>query len=266
METGDVLRMDAIDEELLARDKDKIAVSLYLSDPESVESAKAFLSEHAADIPYTMSQHTVDEEDFANAWKQYYTVIKPADRILIVPEWLTADAKEGELPLKIDPGMAFGTGTHETTRLCIALLEKTVTAGDSLLDIGTGSGILSVAAKLLGSGKTVACDIDPIAVRVAKENAARNNLETQIDILQSDLTTGITGKYKIIVVNIIADVIIKLLPAVKAFMEPDATLLLSGIIDIREEDVLSALEENGLEVEARREEKGWIALSVKTIL
>jgi len=257
--------MDAIDEELLAKDTDKIAISLYLSDPEQVAAARTFLSEHAKGIPYETSLHTVDEEDFANAWKQYYKVIKPANKILIVPEWLEADVKEGELPLKIDPGMAFGTGTHETTRLCIALLEKTVKVGDSVLDVGTGSGILSVAAKLLGSGKTVACDIDPVAVRVAKENAARNNLEREIEIFQSDGTTGITGKYNIIVINIIADVIITLLPAIKTLLAEDATLLLSGIIDIREDDVIAALQENGLAATTRLEEKGWIALSVQTV-
>ena len=164
--------------------------------------------------------------------------------------------------LDLDPGLAFGTGTHETTRLCMELIEQFVKPGETVLDVGCGSGILSVAALLLGAGSAVGVDIDELAVKTARENAALNHVEDRFTALCGDLTDKVSGQFDVVAANIVADVIIRLTQDIERFMKPGALYLMSGIIDTREQEVLAAIAPR-FELIARREEKGWIALAAR---
>ena len=163
----------------------------------------------------------------------------------------------------MDPGMAFGTGTHETTRLCATLLEKYITADSTMLDVGCGSGILAICASKLGAKECYAYDIDPVAVKVAQENVKDNEC-TNIECGVSDLLKGVkAGKYDVITANIVADIIIRLLPDIGAFMHKDTTLVISGIIDERCADVYKSIKENSFAITEEIHENGWCAISLK---
>ena len=202
------------------------------------------------------------EEDWINNWKQYFKPIPVGQKLLIRPTWEEVQDSGGRTVLDLDPGLAFGTGTHETTRLCMELLEQYVRPGMNVLDVGCGSGILSVAALLLGADKAVGVDIDELAVKTAVENAEINHVEDRFTGICGNLTDQVTGTYDIVVANIVADVIIMLTKDVEQFMKPDTVYLMSGIIDTREQDVLAAVEQHFTIID-RKEEKGWVALSAK---
>ena len=211
-----------------------------------------------------VTMKNVAEEDWANNWKKYFKPIPVGERLLIRPTWEEYDGSAGDdrVVLSLDPGLAFGTGTHETTRLCMQLLEEYVQPGQSMLDVGCGSGILSVAALLLGAGSAVGVDIDELAVKTARENAALNHVEDRFTAVCGDLTDKVTGQYDIVAANIVADVIIRLTKDIERFLKPGALYLMSGIIDTREDEVLAAIAPR-FELIARREEKGWIALAAR---
>lgn len=210
---------------------------------------------------------SVNEEDWATAWKKYYHPVEIGKSLVIVPCWeldsfMKDSKKEGQTVITLDPGMAFGTGTHETTRLCLALLEECVTPDSTLLDIGTGSGILAVAALLLGAKSAAGVDIDEIAVKVAGENAELNGVRNRLDLYCGDLTEQIDGKFDVVCANIVADVIIRLSLDVTAFMKPDGVLLVSGIIEERKDEVTDALAKAGLLVCDEKSENGWVAIKL----
>lgn len=207
-----------------------------------------------------------DDEDWANNWKQYYKPLNIGKRLLVLPSWEPCPETDRTV-LKLDPGLAFGTGAHHTTRMCLEFLERTVFSGSHTLDLGCGSGILSIAARLLGSETAVAVDIDPIAESIARENAAMNNLAEEgytIDIgdVLSDagLKKRIAGQYDIVVANIVADVIIRLTPFAFTCCKPGAPFIVSGIIDERVEEVLAALKQNGFVTEDISSAEGWNAI------
>lgn len=202
----------------------------------------------------------VHEQDWENEWKKYYKPVPVGKRIIIKPQWEEIDDESRDVVIELDPGMAFGTGTHETTRMCLALLEEYVTPESTLLDIGTGSGILSVGAAKLGCGKIVASDIDSVAVKVAKENAELNGVADKIDIRCCDLTTGISGKYSIVVANIIADAVIMLSESAANFMADDSVYITSGIIEHRIDDVKEALTKYGFKIDRILREGEWAAI------
>lgn len=202
----------------------------------------------------------VSEEDWENSWKKYYKPVAVGSRILIKPQWEPAPEDGRDVVIELDPGMAFGTGTHETTRMCLSLLEKYIVPGCSLLDVGTGSGILSVGAVKLGCGKVQAVDIDPVAVKVAGENAALNQVEKEISIVCGDLTSCISGTYHIVVANIIADAVIRLSEDIRRFMKPGGLYITSGIIEGRLGDVKEALNMHGFEVAEILREGEWAAV------
>ena len=258
---------DLIDQELLERDRTIAAVSVFIPMEKSPAESEGFIRERLSvlDIPAEIECIGVHEEDWANSWKQYYKPIKTGEKLVIVPEWETYDPADGEIVVLMDPGMAFGTGTHETTRLCAMLLEKYVRPGDRMLDVGCGSGILAICAAKLGAGSCFACDIDPVAVRIAGENAALNQT-AQVETGVSDLLAQakkVPGGYHVCCANIVADVIIRLSPEIGGFMEPDGVLIVSGIITERAEETVSALKAAGWHLIAERRENGWFAGALK---
>lgn len=213
----------------------------------------------------------VDEEDWANNWKKYYKPINIGERLTVCPTWEKAEDDGTRAILRIDPGMAFGTGTHHTTRMCLELLEKNMHGGELVADIGCGSGILSTAALLMGASEAVALDIDPVATKVAVETAEENG----IDLMKYTVYTGdiLTDKqirtavmrrqYDIVLTNIVANVIIALAPMVPYLMHKGSRFIASGIIDDRLDEVVEALDRNGLKVNKVLEGEDWRALEAE---
>ena len=202
----------------------------------------------------------VREQDWAGEWKQYYKPVKAGEKLVICPSWEEYSAAAGETVLLMDPGMAFGTGAHDSTRLCLQALEQIVTAGAEVLDVGCGSGILSIAALLLGADRAVGVDIDEVAVRVAQENAVLNGVGGKTSYICGDLARDITGKYDIVCANIVADIIMRFAPDVPAFLKEDGLFLVSGIIDTRGDEVIAFVTAQGFVLRERRESGGWLAL------
>lgn len=255
---------DLVDERILSADKSIASVSVFLAEGGDVDGTLAFIRQRLAEssIEGVLTTSGVKEEDFANAWRQYYKPLHIGN-IVIVPRWEQYSPAEGEVIIRMDPGMAFGTGSHETTRLVIGLLRDTVKPGDRLLDVGTGSGILAITASKLGAAECMAYDIDPVAVEVAAENAAENGCEN-VKTGTSDLLHGVAaGEYDVVCANIVADIIIRMAPDIGGFMHDGSTLLASGIINERADDVRAALEANGFYIDRTLEDNGWTALAVK---
>ena len=175
----------------------------------------------------------------------------------MVPSWETYENTDGRAVLKLDPGMAFGTGTHETTNLCLEALDEFVKGGERLLDIGTGSGILAIAALLLGAKSAEGVDIDPMCVRTAGENARLNGVQEQFQVLVGDLSDQAEGRYDIITANIVAAAILSLAPDLPSLMGPDTLFIASGIIDQKKDEVIAGLQKVGLQVVDVREKRGW---------
>ncbi len=257
---------DLIDESILNADKTVASVSLFLPADQNYNMALSFIRERleSEGVESKLEIVGVNEEDWANSWKKYYTTLHIGRRTVIVPMWEEYKAKEGEIVVKMDPGMAFGTGSHETTRLVIELLEKYTKQGVRMLDVGCGSGILAICASKLGAGECKAYDIDPIAVKVANENieqSGQNNVTCEVsDLLKSVDLDG--GKYDLICANIVADIIIRMTPDIGHFMKDDCVLLCSGIIKERADDVIAKLDEYALKVIERLDDNGWCALAV----
>ena len=258
---------DLIDESVLNADRTVASVSIYVPADKPTEHYTMFIKEKLDALKLEAKTELISlcEEDWANSWKQYYKTLKIGKRIVIVPAWETYQPAEGEITVRMDPGMAFGTGTHETTRLVIELLEDYTLPGCYMLDVGTGSGILAICASKLGAERCNAYDIDPMAVRVANENI-RESGQTNVTCEVSDLLKQVDlsgGKYDLICANIVADIIIRMTPDVGAYLKDDGVLLASGIISERAEDVISSFEKHGFRVAEKREENGWCALAVK---
>ena len=258
----DELYWDYIDEKLLENDTEETKIMAYFSEeetnlPEKIAVIKEKirnLTEFGLSIGSgTVELSNVNQEDWESAWKQYFKPVHVTDRIVVKPEWEAYEAEEGEIVIEIDPGMAFGTGTHETTSMCINQIEKNLKAGDRVIDIGSGSGILSMAAVLLGAEKATGVDLDPVAVRVALENVELNNLQDKIEILHGNLTDVIREKADIVVANIMADIILILLEDVREFIKDDGLFISSGII-----------QEKRAAVEARLLEKNFSIVEVET--
>ena len=262
----EIAHIDLIDEELLARDRTRSIIHLYISPEENPAEAVAFLRErlHTAGIGHEVLASEVSEQDWANNWKAYFKPLPVGRRLLIRPTWETVEDAGGRAVLSIDPGMAFGTGGHDTTRLVLEALEDAVSPGAQLLDVGCGSGILSIAALLLGAEKAVGVDIDPLAVKTARENGELNGFTPPVlTILHGDLVDKVEGRYDVVAANIVADAIIALSPSIPRFLKPGGVYIASGIIDTREAEVLSALAACGFAVATRREHGGWLCLTLR---
>ncbi|KKB36418.1 50S ribosomal protein L11 methyltransferase [Bacillus thermotolerans] len=206
----------------------------------------------------------VDEEDWATAWKQYYHPVKISERFTIVPTWEDYQpVSTDELIIELDPGMAFGTGTHPTTVMCLQALERYVKEGDHVVDVGTGSGVLSIGAALLGAGEVTALDLDEVAVKSARENVELNKTDKKVTVLQGNLLDGINGQADVIVANILADVIISFADDAAEKVKPGGCFISSGIIGQKKEDVKTAIQKAGFTVEETVIMEDWVAIIAK---
>ena len=263
-EAMEIAHIDLIDEELLQKDREHAVIHVYISPEENPAEAVSYLEEryNALNIQHTITLDNCVKEDWINNWKKYFHPIPVGEKLLIRPLWEEQCDPQGRIVLDLEPGLAFGTGTHETTRLCLELLEKYLTPGCDFLDMGCGSGILSVAALLLGAKSAVGVDIDPLAVKTAVENANTNGVGEKFTGICGNLAEKVTGKFQVVAANIVADIVILLSKDAPRFLEKDSVYLISGIIDTREQDVLDAIGDT-FQVLERREEKGWIAMALK---
>ena len=258
---------DLIDESVLNADREHASVSVYVSADKPVEDYKMFITEKldALKIQHTLEVFSLCEEDWADSWKQYYKPINIGEKLVVVPMWEKYDAKPHEVIVKMDPGMAFGTGTHETTRLVMRIMQDELRGGERVLDVGTGSGILSICASKLGAASCNAYDIDPVAVKVARENAKDDGCDN-ITVGVSDLLAGVDlsgGKYNFCVANIVADIIIRMMPDISDYLEVGAPLILSGIIAPRADEVREAVRAAGFEIVREEQENDWLAIMAK---
>ncbi|MBE6824529.1 MAG: 50S ribosomal protein L11 methyltransferase [Ruminococcaceae bacterium] len=260
----EIAHVDLIDEELLKKDRNIAKIHIYIDPEDSPAEAVAFLKERylSEGIEHTIEEEKCEEDDWLNNWRKYFKPTEVGEKLLICPSWHELSDTNGRVVLDIDPGLAFGTGKHETTRLCLSTLEKYVKEGVNVLDVGCGSGILGIASLLLGAGSAFGVDIDPLAVRTAKDNAKVNKVEDRFEVVCGDLTEKVQGKYDIIVANIVADAIIFLSKGVKEFMKDDTVYIMSGIIDSRLPDVNEALKDD-FDIIDEIFDNGWYCLVAK---
>ena len=260
-EARDIAHIDLIDDDLLQKDRDVVLVHLYISPEDNVEETVAYLRERLAaeQIDYALDRTVCRNEDWENNWKAYFHTMPVGEKLLIHPVWEDAPEAHGRSVLHIEPGVSFGTGTHETTRLCLEAIERHMDGVRSFLDVGCGSGILSVAALLLGAERAEAVDIDPLAVKMARLNGTLNGFtEPQYKVVEGNLADRIRGRFDLIAANIVADAILLLSKDVKQFLRPGALYITSGVIDLREQEILDAFARLGLTVLERYEEGGWL--------
>lgn len=263
-EVRDIAHIDLIDESLLKKDRSKAFVHIYLEPDVNPAEALAFLSERyaAENIEHLIDVSSTLEEDWLNNWKKYFKPLPVGEKILIKPTWYGSVAAQDRVVLNLDPGLAFGTGTHETTRLCLEAIERHLNVGDRVLDVGCGSGILAIAALLLGAKEAVGVDIDETAVRTAVENAGINKVDSRFTGICGNLTDKVAGKYDLITANIVADAVMLLSKDVRSFMRPDTVCIMSGIIDARGDEVAQAIEAD-FDIIERYEDNGWVCLVAK---
>lgn len=273
-------------------------VQAYFADPEDVEALIAQLREHVRfvrdELEYDVGKaairsREVNEEDWAHSWKQYYKPMRISDRLTIKPTWETYEPENAdEIILELDPGMAFGTGTHPTTSLCLQTLEKAIEPGTDVIDVGTGSGVLAIAAAKLGARRVLALDLDPVAVESANENVQLNGVDGTVAVMQSDLlgvlrsaglvsggsagggatqadagALGVKLPVKLVVANILAEIILLFIQDVYEVLEPGGTYITSGIYKNKADDVEQGLQEAGFVIERKERDQDWVAFVAK---
>ncbi|MBE5766047.1 MAG: 50S ribosomal protein L11 methyltransferase [Clostridiales bacterium] len=264
---------DIIDEEIARRMGDDVKVKAYyamdarITDTLArVENELAALKVRAADLPLGKLEtqiSNVDDEDWAESWKKQYKPFRLGKHMVVKPGWEVYEAQEGDKIIEIDPGMAFGTGTHETTGMCVELIEQYMQPGMKAIDIGTGTGILAIAAALQGAGDVLATDLDPVAVRVAAENVRVNGFDSVIRTREGDLLQAVNETADIVIANIIADVIAMLAEPVRAHIEDGGMFICSGIARERSAFVLEALNKAGYHSLDIREKGEWMAIAAR---
>ena len=275
---------DYVDEDLEASMKGKSRITFYLSADDDGfaqlgrlrTALQGFKEAHAGKYgTLLMTMENLQDADWENNWKQYYKPMEIGERLLVIPEWeqetVKGQAKYADkVPLILEPGLTFGTGSHATTRLCLTALEENIHGGETVLDLGCGSGILSIAALRLGAASAKAIDIDDKCLTVAYENAALNGIgKDRYTVLVGDALSDdpvretLGSNYDVVVANIVADVIIGLAPSVRQFLKPGGLFLCSGIIDTRAEEVADALRQNGWEIESTHSGEGWFSYTCR---
>ena len=227
------------------------------------QEIKALENRGVNTAPAVLTTAELQDEDWSDTWKQYFHTEKPGERVVIKPTWEEYAPQGDEVVIELDPGAAFGTGTHATTSMCIRQLEKLVKPGMTVFDVGTGSGILSIISAKLGAKNIQAVDYDDSVLKIVEENLEQNNVQDIISVAQSDLMQNVHGKAELVIANIIADIIIRLFDQLDEHLEQGGTLLTSGIIEDRIEDVLAAAEKHGYGVVERLENKGWACITFK---
>ena len=227
------------------------------------QEIKALESRGVNTAPAVLTTAELQDEDWSDTWKQYFHTEKPGERVVIKPTWEEYAPQGDEVVIELDPGAAFGTGTHATTSMCIRQLEKLVKPGMTVFDVGTGSGILSIISAKLGAKNIQAVDYDDSVLKIVEENLEQNNVQDIISVAQSDLMQNVHGKAELVIANIIADIIIRLFDQLDEHLEQGGTLLTSGIIEDRIEDVLAVAEKQGYGVVERLENKGWACITFK---
>lgn len=262
----EIAHVDLIDELLLSKRRDITVIHIYAAESENASEVLSYLGERlcAVGIPYETGVVTVDDCDWNENWKKYFKAFPVGKRLAVCPSWGKYDNKENRTVIKLDPGAAFGTGAHATTYLCLQLLEEYVTPQKTLLDIGTGSGILTIAAALLGAKESMGIDIDELSVKTARENAERNGVSKVVSFEMGDLAESVSGRYDIVCANIVADVIIRLFESAAEYMKDNGVLMVSGIIDIRASEVERAAAQHGFKIVKSLERDEWHAYVLMT--
>jgi ribosomal protein L11 methyltransferase len=263
---------DYIDPELIKQDYEGVIIKAYFPENENLSDKIKLVRDNIETIPLnetgkplgTVTICEVYEKDWADAWKKYYKPIKLGDKIVVKPTWEEYDKKDGEIVVELDPGMAFGTGTHETTMLCIEALEKYVDKNSLVYDVGCGSGILSIVSAKLGAKKVIGVDLDPVCIKVSNENVELNDVKDKVEIIKGNLLDGFYDKADIIVCNIIAEVIIDMTRYIKDYLKDNGIFIASGIITEKKDKVKEALIKNGLKVLEEKIMNDW-ALLVSTL-
>ena len=257
---------ELVDDAILNADREHAAISIFIPEEKNLADYIEFIDAKLAalGIEFTRELCGMAEENWADSWKKYFKPI-PLGKITVVPAWEDYQENDGEVVIRIDPGMAFGTGTHETTRLVMKIMQDVVKSGDRVLDVGCGSGILSIAASKLGAELVRAYDIDPVAVRVTRENARESgcfNIEAGV----SDLLAGVEHQargYTVCVANIVAEIIVRMLPDVHKYLTPGAPIILSGIVVEKRDLVVDAATALGYRVEREERENDWVSLMIR---
>lgn len=260
---------DVVDEELVSSVmNEETSVTFYLEDGKEADGLKKKIKEALTEskIRVRISETPVKNEDWENNWKKYYKPLRIGSHIVIKPTWEDFSPEEGDRVVELDPGMAFGTGSHSSTHMCLEFLENTVKEGDRVLDIGTGSGILAIASLKLGAKSADAADIDPLAVKIAKENALLNGYsEPEITVKEGSLTDTADGRYDVVIANIVADIICELAKTVTDYIADGGTFITSGIIDFKADKVKEAIEKAGMRITEEKADKDWRAFKCERI-
>ncbi|MGN1329001.1 MAG: 50S ribosomal protein L11 methyltransferase [Eubacterium sp.] len=260
-EIMEIAHIDLIEESLLQADRSKGIIHVYVNPHENPIEAVSFIRERLDlnGIEHNIKIADCATEDWVNNWKQYFHPMPIGKKLLIRPTWEEEYDPQGRIVLHIEPGLAFGTGSHPTTKLCLETLEKYIDDGSTVLDIGCGSGILSIASLLLGASSAFGVDIDSLAVKTAMENAKENGFdESKFKAVQGNLSDKVSGKYSVVVANIVADIIMEFNRDVGKFLDDGGVYITGGIIESREDEVLMSFAQNGFKVKERFEEKGWL--------
>ena len=265
-ETMQIAHIDLIEESLLEKDRTKGIIHVYINPEENPLESTSFIAErlNALGIKHEITISDCKVEDWQNNWKQYFHPMPIGKKLLIRPVWEdNYDAGDRKV-LDIEPGLAFGSGSHPTTQLCLETLENYITPDSTVLDIGCGSGILSIAALLLGARSAFGVDIDSLAVKTAKANALQNGFgDDKFTVVQGNLSDKVNGKFNVVVANIVAYIIMEFNKTVGDFLTDDGVYITGGIIESREDEVLFSFAQNGFEVIDRFENNGWLVFVLK---
>ena len=260
----EIAHIDLIDEELLQKDREHAIIHIYISPKDNPAEAVSFITERlvSEEIPFSIDSSSCNQEDWINNWKKYFKPIPIGKKLLIHPVWEEKAQAQDRIVMELEPGIAFGSGTHETTKLCLAALEDYIIPGCTMLDVGCGSGILSIASLLLGAEHATGVDIDPLAVKTAAQNGEMNGFSAkQLTLLQGNLVDKISGTFDVIAANIVADAILALSKDIRRFMKDGSIYLISGIIDTRAAEVRRSLEALELRMIRHEEDNGWVMMA-----